>query len=131
MKRLLLLFLFMGVQAIALKAEDGYKLWLRYDKVENKKLLQQYQQLIHSFYCAGSSSTVMIIRNELQNGLSGLLDKKIAESPSIINNALVVCTGLSGCKMVNEIDSDNLGKEGFLIKTTHAINRNNIIIVAK
>src|SRR4051794_25249640 len=104
MKRSFLFIFIYLMQAIALKAEDGYRLWLRYDKIENQSVLQKYQLLIHSFYCTGTSPTKTLIRKELQNGLTGLLGKKIEEINSDSNFSVVVCTSVSNCNLIKEID---------------------------
>ena len=58
-----------------LKAEDGYRLWLRYDKIKNPVMLAQYRNLINSIVVTGTSQTINIARQELLNGLKGLLNK--------------------------------------------------------
>ena len=54
------------------RAEDGYRLWLRYDKVANKTLLAQYQAGIKQVVFPGNSPTLVVAQEELTRGLSGL-----------------------------------------------------------
>ena len=75
MKKLLLLILSLSTVACSF-AEDGYRLWLRYDKIDNGNLLQQYRSRISGIVVNGSSPTLTVAKNELLNGLEGLLDKR-------------------------------------------------------
>jgi len=112
--------------------EDGYRLWLRYDKVDNDNLLQQYRSRISSFLFYGNSSTLNAAKNELKIGLQGLLDKKITETNSAINGTIVLfAKGSKGVVTSNKMfDYDSLGKEGFIIRTISENGKNNTFITA-
>lgn len=97
------------MQAIASIAEDGYRLWLRFDKIDDNTLLQQYRNQISSVFFEGSSLTLNVAKKELITGLQGLLDKKISESKAVNNSSIVISLSI-----VN-IDKTLLGKEGFYI----------------
>ncbi|HEX8315627.1 MAG TPA: alpha-glucuronidase family glycosyl hydrolase [Flavisolibacter sp.] len=128
MKRILLVFLFL-LQIIFLHAEDGYRLWLRYDKVNDAALLQQYRDRIKSVYFSGSSPTQLVAKKELLNGLQGLLGKKINETSTITTNTLVVCINPNACQLPHP-ENHNLGKEGFSIRTLRLKDKNIIAIEA-
>jgi alpha-glucuronidase len=81
MKKNFLLFVFLMLSS-AIVAEDGYRLWLRYDKIDNASLLQQYRNLITSVQVNGSSQTIHIAKAELTRGIEGLLGKKVTNNPS-------------------------------------------------
>src|SRR5215470_7879042 len=59
-------------------ADDGYRLWLRYDPLP-KSVSDRYTKQLSSIAVVGNSETCDAIRLELTNGLNGLLGK----SPSI------------------------------------------------
>ncbi|HEY9343316.1 MAG TPA: alpha-glucuronidase family glycosyl hydrolase, partial [Hanamia sp.] len=59
----------------SLHAENGYRLWLRYDKIDNGKLLTEYQQQITGIQFNNTSATLQIAQKELLKGLHGLLAK--------------------------------------------------------
>jgi alpha-glucuronidase len=111
-------------------AEDGYRLWLRYDKLQNAALLQQYSARLSNIYIEGTSPTLTIAKSELLNGLSGLLGKKIAVAKTATNNSLVVCVNPGVCKNVPNNLNQRLGKEGFAIRTIRTKGANNIAIIA-
>ena len=54
------------------KAENGYELWLRYKKISNNTLLDQYKKQVTSPVVLGSSQTITIIKTELSQAFLGL-----------------------------------------------------------
>jgi alpha-glucuronidase len=63
-----------------IRAESGYDLWLRYHKISDQKKLTQYRNLINVVYIETSSQTSDILKNEILNGLKGLLNKTISST---------------------------------------------------
>ena len=55
-KTLLLVISFLAFTRLL--AEDGYRLWLRYDKINDAALLQRYRNEISSLVFTGSSPTI-------------------------------------------------------------------------
>src|SRR6185436_11244810 len=112
-------------------AEDGYRLWLRYDKIDNVSLLQQYRNAISGIQFEGSSPTLTIARQELSNGLSGLLDKRISGFTSLTDKSIVAGTLSSSTliqALISPADAGKPGKEGFIINTTKSNNKKIIVI---
>src|SRR3954454_18841056 len=116
MKSILLLVLLVLFSAFC-NAEDGYRLWLRYDKIDDNTLLQQYKNQISSILFYGNSPTLTAAKNELKTGLQGLLDKEIADAPAMISGSIVLFTKSSRGVVTSEkfFAYDSLGKEGFII----------------
>ncbi len=110
-------------------AENGYRLWLRYDKIANTSLLQQYRADLQSFYLPGSSPTLTAARNELVTGLQGLLAKNITAATNPAAASLVIAVGQTN-NSNNGVDYPKLGKEGFAIRTTTAAGKKRILIAA-
>jgi alpha-glucuronidase len=67
--RSIFLILFMLLFVFDSNAEDGYRLWLRYDKISNKILLQQYRNKISGIQMNTNSATLKVAMEELFNGL--------------------------------------------------------------
>ena len=129
MKKNFLLLIFC-IPFCILHAEDGYRLWLRYNKISNPQLLQQYRSEISSLNLIGSSATMLAAKDELINGLSGLLDKKISADDKIINGTTIAGT-VQNKILQTAVDNDELNKigaEGFIIKTT-IISRKKVIVI--
>src|SRR5215207_3907140 len=112
-------------------AEDGYRLWLRYNKINDPQHLQQYQQLISSFFIESTTPTQLVARQELIIGLKGLLGKTIAEAKSSKNASLLIFSKSSQyTAFVTGINYTSLGTEGFTIQTRKSDRKNSIIITA-
>ncbi|HEY4336938.1 MAG TPA: alpha-glucuronidase family glycosyl hydrolase [Puia sp.] len=102
----------------ALQAEDGYRLWLRYDLIDNKALLQQYRQSLTAINFVANSPMLEAARQELLTGLQGLLGQKPRTTGS--NNTLIVRLQ----------DQQQTGPEGFTIRTVATGAQRNITITA-
>ncbi len=131
MKRTKLLLLSI-LLAFGSQAEDGYRLWLRYDKIDDNVILQQYNRLITSINFYGSSPTLTAAKTELINGLQGLLDKKILYQSTINNGSVLI--GISSSSFIKTLldknDLNSLGKEGYIIRTAKSNQKNITIITA-
>ena len=131
MKKTFLFFHLLLITAIAC-AEDGYTLWLRYNKIDDPVLLQQYRSKINGIQFTGSSLTVAVAKKELLNGLQGLLAISIADKKTISDRSIVTGTPLTSTFIQSFLSEGNfnLGKEGFVISTKKADQKNVIIIAA-
>ena len=85
------LFIGLLVLSFALNAfgEDGYRLWLRYDKVKDEKLLKLYQGRIKGVFIDNTSATAGVMKTELTMALKGLLDKEIPLTSSITAGTVI------------------------------------------
>jgi alpha-glucuronidase len=104
----------------SLSAEDGYRLWLRYNTIDNPALLQQYRQQITSINCPADEAKLIAANQELQTGLSGLLGKKISLQAAVIYGSVML--GIpSHAPVIRKLVADtalaHLGDEGFIIRT--------------
>ena len=102
-------------------AEDGYRLWLRYDKVDDAALLRSYTSQLNSIYIDGASPTVTIIKEEFAQALHGLLGKHIQFTAS---------SSAADIILQRPIDRNRLGDEGFTIATMNAGSKKQIRIAA-
>lgn len=118
--------------AVLLQAEDGYRLWLRYDKIDDAALLQQYRNTISGIQLEPSSPTLSVARQELLNALQSLLDKQITSQQTITGNCIVAGTPSSSSivKQFLSAGNFNLGKEGFVIRSTNIEGKKVTVIAA-
>ncbi|RPD51948.1 alpha-glucuronidase family glycosyl hydrolase [Paracnuella aquatica] len=118
--------------ALAAHSEDGYRLWLRYDKVANATLLQQYRSAVSGVYFPTPSPVLAAAKEELTNGLNGLLQKTMASQAGIAANSLVVGTpkSLPAIASMKLKGLQNLGAEGFVIQTTTSGGKKVTVITA-
>jgi len=116
-----------------LKAEDGYRLWLRYNAIDDAQILQQYRQQITGIACSTATATLQAANKELRTGLQGLLAKKISNQVSITTGTVVAGTPAQ-YSFIRSLIADTilkrLGNEGFIIRTVTTGNKNILLITA-
>src|SRR5450756_2059018 len=98
-----------------LHAEDGSRLWLRYDQIQDQKLVARYGAQVSEIVDADGAPTRTAIREELQQGLSGLLGYAVPGVPSVTHSGAVVVEISTNSLWAAELNS--LGKEGYLIRS--------------
>ena len=103
-----------------LSNEDGYRLWLRYQKINDDIRLSQYRKLIGEVTILENGDTYNVIKDELDLALPVILDKQVpVRSTEISGNALVAGT-VDNLKKINldipPADCLEMGYEGFLIR---------------
>lgn len=132
LKYFLLSIMIMATAAnTCLRAEDGYRLWLRYDQVTDQAKLRHYRQAIRNFMIAGESATLSAAREELTLGLKGLLGAHIPEVTSITGDGTVLAAKaghalLAPLNLASRLEG--IGDEGFIIVTAKVNNKNTIVI---
>lgn len=112
-------------------AEDGYRLWLRYDRIDDKALLQQYSNKLSSIVSATSTPTRNAALLELQTGLQGLLGKSVPLQSAPANGSIVLGTPATSSLISSAVPAGQLqsaGAEGFVILTAVSNGRNLVFI---
>lgn len=118
---------------LAAQAEDGYRLWLRYDRLAEHSA-KMYRRQIKSLIITGTSETVSTVRSELETGLNGLLGGQIPTAENLDRDgAIVVGTPensslIAGLKLDQELSA--LGSEGYIIRSVKIKSRIAIIIAS-
>src|SRR5829696_3138895 len=114
------------------QAEDGYRLWLRYNKIDNASSLQQYREQTYSVYFPGISPTLLAAKKELSDGFKGLLDRNFIENKAGNHASLLVFTKANQPKdlLLTNTDYPSLGKEGFSIYSKKINQRSVLVITA-
>jgi alpha-glucuronidase len=115
-------------------ADDMYKLWLKYEKVDDPALLNEYRQLISYVSVQGNSETIGIIRDELNRALSLLLRKKVRKTDSIAGEGTLIIGTPETSPVIKELNVsavlDTLGWEGYIIQSAEIGGKRAIIIAA-
>lgn len=98
--------------------DDGYRLWLRYDSIDDARALAKYRSIIKSCSVRGGSKLVEVARAELELGLCGLLNAPIGRSDhaaagSVLAGTLECLPEVRGLGL--EARLAHLGSEGFVI----------------
>jgi alpha-glucuronidase len=123
------ILLFTGVFA---KAEDGYRLWLRYDPLP-QQAIASYRPRVRSIVVPGNSATLEAIRAELDNDLAGLLGTTIQLASEVDRDGAIVAGTPKSSPLVASLkwdrQLDELGGEGFRIRSLR-LGRRSVIVIA-
>jgi alpha-glucuronidase len=117
-------------------AEDGYRLWLRYDQISDTQRLNEYRELIKDWVIEGESPTINAARDELKMGLEGLMGSAIPElnPQETKTNGLLIAAVYKNSSLLSKVDLKNklkdLGPEGFIISNSEINGKRAIIITA-
>ncbi|HUX56368.1 MAG TPA: alpha-glucuronidase family glycosyl hydrolase [Bacteroidales bacterium] len=117
-----------------LKAEDGYRLWLRYDLISELHILNQYNKSITGWMTEGKSPTITVAGNELQMGLKGLLGRKVPAVTAVRKDGIIIAGTPESSGIIASLKLDKklaeLGDEGYLIIDTLYKKKKVIVIVS-
>jgi len=103
------------------RAEDGYELWLRYQRVPDINLLEKYRGTVNTLMVSGDSPTMRAVASELRRALRGLLDVQIASVQGIALDGVLIAgipattPLLAGLGL--ETDLGSVGGEGYVIRS--------------
>ena len=78
MKYLIVFFLLVsqcGFASNLFHGEDGYRLWLKYDAIQQSELLKSYTELLGNYHVYGDSDTMQVAREELQFALGNMINR--------------------------------------------------------
>lgn len=132
LKKVCLLVLF--CICINTSANNGYKLWLQYNLVENEALRANYVSNLKAIHAFGDSETINMAMNELNLGFSGLLGTTLKHSKAINNKTLIFGSeSFLSTQLKSKLQSDlnKINNEGFVIKTVQLAGNQNIVITGK
>jgi alpha-glucuronidase len=116
------------------RAEDGYRLWLRYEPVADPALRSAYAAAFSEIVVPENPRPVIAsARDELVTGLRGLLgaDLPVASQPTR-DNALVLGTPRQPeiAALVTETDLRAIGEEGYIVRRVAVAGGHRTLIVA-
>lgn len=120
------------VLCLPARAEDGYRLWLRYERLPDAEV-ELYRDAIRSVVVQGDSPTLDAVRTEIQNGLTGLLGEETSVSTELkkINSLLIGTPTSSPLIRWAHLNKDlaAVGDEGFVIRST-SVGGKRVLVVA-
>jgi len=114
------------------KAEDGYRLWLRYDPLP-RQTIESYRPRITSIVVAGDSATLAAIRTELVSGCSGLLGSKVPVADEVNRDGAVIAGTPKSSPEIGRLGWErqlaDLGPEGFRVRAIR-LGRHSVTVIA-
>ena len=123
MKRVFLavLFLAAAVHFMPLRADDGYRLWLKYDLISDKAYLKECGTTLAAVMITGDSPVISAARAELLAGLAGMTGREVTEVSSLrVNGTIVAGTFLSSpviASLLQDVQPGTTGEEGYIIRS--------------
>lgn len=116
------------------KSTSMYKCWLKYYKLENKKMSGEYKNLLRNIVIKENTEITQSAVNELKRGLAGILGirPEISEEPA--KPAFLMLGTLSGNKSIAGLlgrEKQNLGEEGFIIKLLTEKEQKQLLVAGK
>ncbi len=111
-------------------ADNGYRLWLKYDLLKTS-LVTIYSKQIKSIYVASPSSTTAVAQHELNLALTGLINVKVLGTSKLAAGsiALIKSSDLRKYK-INNVEVP-VQPDGFLVKTINVEGKNIVLITSK
>lgn len=130
----LLLFILISASSISgIYAENGYRAWLRYDKIDNEKVLAVYRTQIKNVVLPGNSATMLAARNELKQGLTGLFGETIPFSSGKLQSGSLLVASAADLETYADLNLStllqNVGPEGYIIQKRE-VNGHEITLIA-
>jgi alpha-glucuronidase len=118
---------------ITTKAEDGYRLWLRYDSLPDQRV-KVYSPRVTSIVVQGNSATLDAIRKELTDGCAGLLGKTIKVADKVDGDGAIIVGTPKNSSLIASLkwakQLSELGQEGFLIRSVNLEGRTVTVIAS-
>lgn len=119
---------------IRLQGEDGYRLWLRYEPIEDDRQKERYMKAVQQIHFPGGSRTLEIAREELIRGLEGLLDADVNCTEAVSGDGTLVVGTPESSDVVNSLGVadglNSIGREGFMIQTSQVDGSECILIAS-
>ena len=129
-----LVLIFMLSFAHAAFADDGYRLWLRYDKIQDKNTAALYTKQLQQLLFPGSSATIEKVKAELTEAFTGLLGKPPVGTKQVTANGTLIIGTPATAKIIATLQPTELNQindEGFVILTAILQGKTCTVISAK
>lgn len=123
---------FLSLLAGIAQAEDGSRLWLRYDLLKGPALFQYQNRLTRIVIPQSSDFTV--VREELTAALSGLLGKDLPSVTSPTLDGALIAGTPDTCDFIRSLISPSelqtLGNEGYILRSITSPDHRQLTIIA-
>jgi alpha-glucuronidase len=105
---------------VTARAEDGYRLWLRYDPLPRRSI-DAHRPRVTSVVVPAGSATLGAIRTELVDGCSGLLGRPVPTASAVDRDGAVVVGTPTSSPIIAGLEWGrqlaDLGPEGFRLRS--------------
>ncbi|MBN1833346.1 MAG: alpha-glucuronidase [Deltaproteobacteria bacterium] len=115
-------------------AEDGYELWLRYNRIPDPELLSYYKKHATEMVVQQSCPIFRTVQDELLMALQGLLGQELPVNPSVSKKGAIILGTLDESpilrRLVQPLEMEIAGDEGYIIRSLSFDNRPVTVIAA-
>jgi len=127
----LILFISIATQTLA---EDGHRLWLRYEAVHDAKLAAAYRAYATELVFPTTSDILGSAKDELLSGLGGLLNAQPRIVSKLSSNGAILIASAENPQVKSFIKPEKLSlinEEGYIIQTVSANQKKFTVITGK
>lgn len=123
-----------GLNTGGLRADDGYRAWLRYDPLDQVSQRQAWTSVVTGLVCREDDPSVKVALAELQMGFSGLLGIDPSVRPEVSGSGGVLIGTIDGnpeiAVRLRPEDADQIGSEGYVVRTYSNGNGKPLVMIA-
>jgi len=126
MRAVILTVIFLAGPALltTAKADDGYRLWLKYDRITDKAYQKECNTTLAGVMITGDSPVMNAAHDELVAGLAGMTGRRVTEVSSLkANGTLVAGTFRSSpliASLLPDVQPGATGEEGYIIRSVRS-----------
>ena len=132
-KILLLLAILALASASAVQADDGYRLWLKHDRITDRTYLRECSRQFGNVMITGESSVLRTAHDEFIAGLESMTGMEVTEVLAPEGRGTIIAGTFGSSPLVASLLSDVqpgiTGEEGYIIRSFRQ-GRRNITVVA-
>lgn len=111
--------------AVNIQAQKGYELWLDYTEIQDPGVEKKYAPFLNNVELIGNSSTIQVIKEELQLAREGFAFEK--SKPNNDSKLIIGIQSKLPMAIRNIVNTENLGEEGYKITS---LNNGKTIVVS-
>ena len=117
-------------------AEDGYRLWLRYDLIADTSVRTANASALTSLIARDDSPAERVVVAELTRGLSGLLGAAPARAMSVTSDGTLIVGTPARVPALQSVPGletrlDALGPEGYVIRSVRVAGRRATVVASR
>jgi alpha-glucuronidase len=131
--RLLLLAILLLAPASAVQADDGYRLWLKHDRITDRAYLKECSRQFENVMITGESPVLRTAHDEFITGLESMTGLVVTEVLAPAGRGTLIAGTFSSSPLLASLLSDvqpgTTGEEGYIIRSVRQ-GRRNITVIA-
>jgi alpha-glucuronidase len=116
------------------RAEDGYRLWLRYERVSDPALHTAYAGALQEIVMTSNTPTLVAARDELVRGLRGLLGADVPVAAQATRSGTVLLGTPAGRPEIAALGLDGpltqAGEEGYVLRSRSTPTGTTVVVAA-